>query len=250
MQGDKAALIEVCAVFVAVTALTWLASRADFLPLIRDNLHLLVAALFVVTSIRCVERLPGGLERYGIGLGGVLIPDDEREARGPLGAAIDLLRALLRAVPSLLRELSVAVLVCGLVFPPFVVGFYFWNAPQRPFELLPHSEFAAFLLTQIVVVGLPEEMLFRGYVQGRLEDAWPRKVRFLFAEISLPALLLQAALFAVLHFVVEVHVQRLAVFFPALLFGWLRSLRRGIGAAVFVHAFCNLLSDMLARGWL
>jgi membrane protease YdiL (CAAX protease family) len=250
MQGDKAALIEVSLVFLAVTTLTWLASRADFLPLIRDNLHLLVAALFVFTAIRCAERLPGGLARYGIGLGGVLIPDSEREAPGPLGAAIDLLRALLHAAPSFLRELGVAVLVCGLVFPPFVVAFYFWNAPQRPFELLPHSEFGAFLLTQIVVVGLPEEMLFRGYVQGRLEDIWPRKVRFLFAELSLPALLLQAALFAVLHFVVDVHVPRLAVFFPALLFGWLRSLRRGVGAAVFVHAFCNLLSDMLARGWL
>ena len=250
MQGDKAALIEVCGVFLAVTALTWLASRADFLPLIRDNLHLIVAALFVFTAIRCAERLPGGLARYGIGLGGVLIPDGEREATGPLGAAIDLLRALLRAAPSCLRELGVAVLVCGLVFPPFAAAFFFWNAPQRPFELVLHSEFGSFLLTQIVVVGLPEEMLFRGYIQGRLEDAWPRKVRFLFAELSLPAFLVQAALFAVLHFVVEAHVPRLAVFFPALLFGWLRSLRGGIGAAVFVHAFCNLLSDILTRGWL
>src|SRR5262245_43094853 len=119
MQGHKAPLIEVSGVFLAVTALTWLASRADFLPLIRDNLHLLVAALFVFTAIRCAERLPGGLPRYGLALGGVLIPDSEREAPGLLGAAIDLLRALVRAVPSLLRELGVAVLVCALVFPPF-----------------------------------------------------------------------------------------------------------------------------------
>ncbi|HKU44241.1 MAG TPA: MrtC family glutamic-type intramembrane protease [Polyangiales bacterium] len=250
MQGDRRALSEVCGVFLAVAALTWLLSRADFLPLVRDNLHLLVAALFVFTSIRCSERLPGGLPRYGIALGGLLVPDSERDAPGLLGSVVDLLRALLRAVPACLRELGIAVLVCAVVFPPFVAGFYLWHAPDKSFELIPHSQLPSFVLTQIVVVGLPEEMLFRGYIQGRLEDAWPRKVRFLFAELSLPAWLVQAALFAVLHFLVEVHPARLAVFFPALLFGWLRSLRRGIGAAVFVHAFCNLLSDLLARGWL
>jgi membrane protease YdiL (CAAX protease family) len=166
-----------------------------------------------------------------------------------LGGAIDLARALLRAVPSCLRELAVALAVCAVVFPPFVLGFYFWHAPAQRFVFLPHSQFTSYLLTQIVVVGLPEEMFFRGYMQGRLEDAWPERVRFLGADVSLRALLLQAAFFAVLHFVVEVHAARLAVFFPALLFGWLRSRRGGIGAAVFVHAFCNVLSDFLARGW-
>jgi membrane protease YdiL (CAAX protease family) len=249
-HGNKGALIEVCGVFAVVTLVTWLLSRSDFLPLVRDNLHLLVAALFVFASIRCAERLPGGLPRYGLALGGVLTPDTKREATGLLGGLIDLARALLRAVPSLARELLVALAVCAVVFPPFVAGFYFWHAPPQPFVFLPHSQFASYLLTQIVVVGLPEEMFFRGYLQGRLEDLWPPRVRLLGADISPAALLLQAALFAVLHFVVEVHVARLAVFFPALLFGWIRSLRGGIGAAVFVHAFCNLLSDVLARGWL
>jgi membrane protease YdiL (CAAX protease family) len=249
-QRSRAALLEVSRVFLAVAVVTFLLSRADFVPLVRDNLHLLVAALFVFTAIRCAERQPGGLARYGIALGGVLTPDSEREAHGLLGGAIDLARALLSAVPSCLRELAVAVAVCAVVFPPFVLGFYFWHAPAQRFVFLPHSQFTSYLLTQIVVVGLPEEMFFRGYVQGRLEDVWPAKARMLGADVSLAALLVQAALFAVLHFVVEVHVARLAVFFPALLFGWLRSLRGGIGAAIFVHAFCNVLSDFLARGWL
>jgi hypothetical protein len=33
-------------------------------------------------------------------------------------------------------------------------------------------------------------------------------------------------------------------------FGWLRALRGGIGAAAGFHALCNLLSDVLARSWL
>jgi len=250
MQGNKAALTEVCVVFLAVTATTWLMSRSDFLPLFRDNLHLLVAALFVFTAIRCAERLPGGLPRYRLALGGVLTPDAEREAPGLLGAAIDLGRALLRAVPTMLRELAVALAVCALIFPPFAWAFYLWNSPARPFAFLPHSAFPSYLLTQLVVVALPEEMFFRGYLQGRLEDAFPAKVRLLGADVSPAALLTQAALFGLLHFAVEVHASRLAVFFPALLFGWLASFRGGIGAAIFVHAFCNLLSDFLTRGWL
>lgn len=249
-HGNRAALFEVSRVFVAVTVVVFLLSRADFLPLVRDNLHLLVAGVFVFTAIRCAERLPGGLPRYGIALGGVLTPDAAREAHGLLGGVIDLARALLGALPSLLRELGVALAVCAVVFPPFVAGFYVWHAPGQGFAFLPHSQFTSYLLTQIVVVGLPEEMIFRGYLQGRLEDAWPGRVRLLGADVSLAALLVQAALFAVLHFAVEVHVARLAVFFPALLFGWLRSLRGSIGAAVFVHALCNVLSDFLARGWL
>ncbi len=249
-HGSRAALLEVSRVFLAVAAATFLLSRAGSLPVVRDNLHLLVAALFVFAAIRSAERQPGGLARYGMALGGVLTPDSEREAQGLLGSVIDLARALLRAVPSCLRELAVALAVCAVVFPPFVLGFYFWHAPTQPFAFLPHSQFISYLLTQIVVVGLPEEMFFRGYVQGRLEDAWPKRVRLLGADVSPPAFLVQAVLFAILHFVVEVHVARLAVFFPALLFGWLRSLRGGIGAAIFVHAFCNLLSDFLGRGWL
>lgn len=245
----KTALTEVCVVYSAVTALTWLLSRADSLPSIRDNLHLLVAAIFVFTAIRCAERLPGGLPGYRLGLGGVLTPDAERESTGLAGAVVDLARALLGATPSFVRELVVAIAVCAAVFPPFVVGFYVWNQPVRAFELVPHSAFASYLMTQLVVVALPEEMFFRGYLQGRLEDAFPVKRRLLGADVSPGAMLLQAGFFAVLHFVVEVQPGRLAVFFPALLFGWLANLRGGIGAAVFVHAFCNLLSDVLARGW-
>jgi uncharacterized protein len=131
-----------------------------------------------------------------------------------------------------------------------VLGFYLWHRPSHPFLLLPHSQLVSYVLTQIVVVGLPEEMLFRGYLQGRLEDAYPQRQRLLGAAISWQAWLLQAALFAVLHFVVDLQPARLMVFFPALLFGWLASRRQGLGAAVFVHAACNLLSDLLVRGWL
>ena len=87
-------------------------------------------------------------------------------------------------------------------------------------------------------------------MQGRLSEAFPKTRRLLGAELSLAALLVQAALFGLLHFAVDLQPARLAVFFPALLFGWLRALRGGIGAPAAFHVLCNLLSDVLARSWL
>ena len=59
-----------------------------------------------------------------------------------------------------------------------------------------------------------------------------------------------AFIFAVGHVLTIPHVSRLAVFFPALLFGWLRARTGGIGAGVLFHAMCNLFSAALARGYL
>jgi membrane protease YdiL (CAAX protease family) len=44
-------------------------------------------------------------------------------------------------------------------------------------------------------------------------------------------------------------ITRLAVFFPALLFGWLRARTGGIGASVVFHALCNLYVLSLMRGF-
>jgi membrane protease YdiL (CAAX protease family) len=75
-------------------------------------------------------------------------------------------------------------------------------------------------------------------------------VRLLGVTLSMRAWLLQAALFALIHVTVEPFPARLVVFFPALLFGWVRQKRGGIGAALALHAASNLLGDLLARGWL
>ena len=42
---------------------------------------------------------------------------------------------------------------------------------------------------------------------------------------------------------------RLAVFFPGLLFGWIRAWRGGMGAAMAVHAASNIWSEILLSGW-
>jgi membrane protease YdiL (CAAX protease family) len=182
-------------------------------------------------------------------LAGLLEPAAE-QPRGGLAALAELARALVHALGPALREAGVGLLIAALVFPPFVWGFSLWHAPARPFALALPDEPVGYLASQLVVIALPEEAFFRGYVQSRLAVAFAGRRRLLGVTLSPGALVLQALLFAVIHFAVDLDPQRLAVFFPGLLFGWLRAWRGGIGAAITLHALSNLLADVLARSWL
>jgi hypothetical protein len=147
-----------------------------------------------------------------------------------------------------------------VVFPLFVAGYVLFT---RAFVLLPldwarlftpyvnppvfhfrlPDRFGEWVVDQVFVVALPEEFFYRGFLQTRLRDAWPRG-RVLWGARLGPAFWLTAVLFALGHLAIF-QVWRLAVFFPALLFGWMRE-RSGsvVGAALF-HAASNLLVQTL-----
>lgn len=249
-RSGLGAVPEVLLVFLGITAatvaITWLPS---VLPGLGGYVHLLVGGLFLVVAMKLAQREPGGLARYGIELSGLLSPPDANDRRpaGPLGI-YDLARALRAAAGPALREAGFALGLAALIFPPFVAGFFVYHGPSHPFRWNPPDDLASFALTQLLVVALPEEALFRGYIQTRLGERW--RGRFLGASIDVRALGLQAALFAALHFASIPSPARLAVFFPGLLFGWIRARRGGIGAAMLLHALSNVLAEILERGWL
>ncbi|NVJ23137.1 MULTISPECIES: myxosortase MrtX [Myxococcus] len=111
------------------------------------------------------------------------------------------------------------------------------------FRLRLPPRFGEWVVDQLFVVALPEEFFYRGYLQTRLRDAWPQGRRFLGARLG-PAFWVTAVLFALGHLAIF-QAWRLSVFFPALLFGWMRE-RTGtvVGAALF-HAACNLFIRVL-----
>jgi membrane protease YdiL (CAAX protease family) len=170
---------------------------------------------------------------YGLSLGGLLEParlDAGRLARDAAHAGLW------------------ALLLMALTFPPFVVGYLAYWRPHHVFALrLPASIFDE-LAGQLVVIALPEEAFFRGYLQTSLDRAFPPRWRVLGADLG-PGWLLASAIFAVGHVLTIRHPARLAVFFPALLFGWLRKRTGGVGAGVLFHASCNVLSALLGRGY-
>lgn len=236
----------ISAVYALVCGAVFGVTRLELVPGLGQYVHLVVAAIFLLTAIRLTRNEPS---HYGIALGGLLEPATDERPAGPLGL-FDLGRAIRKALPSAVRELGVATAIAALVFPLFAAAFYGWHQPERDFSLALPPSFVSVALAQLVVVALPEEAFFRGYLQTALTDLDDKRMRLLGVELAPRAWLLQAGLFALLHFLVEPHAARLAVFFPALLFGWTRAWRGGIGAALTLHAMSNLYSEILTRSWL
>ncbi|MFW2389271.1 MAG: myxosortase MrtC [Polyangiales bacterium] len=246
MGGARTPVRQVLWVYVLVCAATFAVTRLEANAVLGQYVQLAVAAIFLLTALRFTRSDPA---HFGVALGGLLEPPTADQAAGPLGL-YDLGRAIRGAFPSALRELGVAIGIAALVFPLFAIGFYWWNQPSADFSLRLPPNLVSFVLAQLVVVALPEEAFFRGYVQTALSDVEKRRAHVLGVGLAPRALLLQALLFAGIHFIVEPHPARLAVFFPALLFGWTRAWRGGIGAALALHAMSNLYSEILARSWL
>lgn len=246
MRAVSAASVlrEIAGVFLALALITWAITHAPT-PLLSEYGHLILAAAFIGAALTLARREHGGAQRFGIDLCGVLDANED-EAPGLAGMA----HTFRRALPRLFSELFVALAIAAVVFPIFVVGFRLWHQPTHPFTWQLPRDPIDFVLSQVLVIALPEEALFRGYFQTRLSDRFATQTRVLGVSISLPALVLQALLFAILHFIVAFDPGRLAVFFPALLFGWMRAFRGGIGAAIWFHALCNVLSEVLTRGYL
>jgi membrane protease YdiL (CAAX protease family) len=147
------------------------------------------------------------------------------------------------------RAVAWALGVFAIVAVPYFVAWRFWWAPKLPFSLVvrPQVE-ASEALGQLLVIAFPEEAFYRGYLQSRLDEAWTPRWRVLGANVG-PGLLVGAGIFALGHLATIPVPARLAVFFPALVFGWLRARTGGIGASVAFHAFCNLYAQALGRGY-
>jgi uncharacterized protein len=170
---------------------------------------------------------------FGLSLGGI----EEREAVPWQAVARSAGRALL-----------FALVVAAIIFPPFVIGFRVYWHVAMPFHFRLPPSIANEVLGQFVIVALPEEAFYRGYLQTALDDTWGTPVTFLGAKLGW-GLVASSAIFAAGHFLTEPNPARLAVFFPALLFGWMRARSGGVGAGATFHMLCNVLSATLARAY-
>jgi membrane protease YdiL (CAAX protease family) len=198
----------------------------------------LVGFLFLAATWALVWRRDDAHVRHaGLALGGLVLPGALRPA-------------------AVVRDAAVACAwAFGMMAVIAVPFFYGWRAWWM--QSLPHLHFALAVkpldaanevLGQLFVIALPEEAFYRGYLQSRLDDQWAPRWRVLGARLG-PGWLVAAAIFAAGHLATVHAPARLAVFFPALLFGWLRARTRGIGASVVFHMLCNVYSQVLGRGY-
>lgn len=105
------------------------------------------------------------------------------------------------------------------------------------------------LLMQVVLVAIPEETFFRGYLLRRFARLWPAAGSERFFHIS-AANLASSAIFALAHFAIGFHPARLAVFFPSLLFGRLAERTGGLAASVTLHVLSNLMMQLVSTQYL
>jgi len=170
---------------------------------------------------------------YGLALGGLLDPEPLSPSR-------------------MLRETAIALAwavgLALLIFPAFWFGYLAWWKPHHAFVPAALPSLGDDVSGQLFVIALPEEAFYRGYLQSELDRAWLPRWRVLGAQLG-PGVIVASVLFALGHILTETHPNRLAVFFPALVFGWLRSRSKGIGAGVFFHAMCNLFAAYLAQSY-
>ncbi|HEX9103497.1 MAG TPA: CPBP family intramembrane glutamic endopeptidase [Polyangia bacterium] len=227
-------LIEVVLVFALATgAASALYNVGQSVGFIHRNLHPMVALVFLLLP-QIVLRRRGNIERYGF-------------TAEPLGLGLIIAAlAILIVLPLFAVGFVVAVRTACAHAPTWVPGSCF--RATHPLWRLP-PDFALQAAAQLVVIALPEELFFRGYVQGRLEDALPPTRTLWGARVGW-AWILGAALFGLGHFLVTFEPQMLSRFFPGLAFGWMFARTRSILASTIFHAACNLIMAVLGSSLL
>lgn len=158
------------------------------------------------------------------------------------------------------EDLRLFLVLSAIVFPLYFGAYWAWaelvpHLPEvlakqiAPFRAVPHfsprlpARFPEWVVDQLFVVALPEEFFYRGFMQQRLRAAWPEGRTVLGVRLG-RAFWVTAALFALGHLAIF-QTWRLAVFFPALLFGWMRERTGTVVGATLFHAACNLYARVL-----
>jgi membrane protease YdiL (CAAX protease family) len=117
-----------------------------------------------------------------------------------------------------------------------IAFFLFVRLPLPPAISLYHGTApltAAMAAHHLLLVALPEEVFFRGYLYDAFEEAGREPV--------LPV----SFLFAIGHFVIAPSPFRLLTFFPALLLGWGRKRSGNVYVPTAVHFLYNLFPSLI-----
>ena len=231
---------------------------------------LLVTWAIAIAGIAAAKALPTSLLGGWLDVAGVaallfvVLPDLRLRRRGEYWEDYGLPPLALRERATWrtwLRGARAGLASCAVVFPAFLLAFVAWRwllphvAPELARALAPYARpapvafripagFPLQVVLQLLVVALPEELFYRGWMQTSWARGAPgRGVRVLGAQLGAGFVWTQL-LFAAGH-LVDPAPWRLATFFPGLWFGWLRARTGSVAAGVVAHALSNLFLKVL-----
>ncbi len=191
-------------------------------------LHALVGVIFILLPMLVLDRRDRPYQRYGIAWG---------------NTPKDIVSAV--AAMAVLFPLVVGATHLGFL----VLGPGMWGLKTvPPWQFAWPAGYPTVAISHLIVVALPEEVFYRGYLMGRLDDIFTGRIRILGTKVgwSLP---IQALLFGVGHVLVDFNPERFMVSFSALAFGWLRANRGTILAPVLLHAASNIFMEVFRAGY-
>ena len=150
------------------------------------------------------------------------------------------------------RSLKIFLVVSLIVFPAFFLCAHFWQTivmGYSKFKLASFPGIGRVIFYQLLLIALPEEFYFRGYVQPAFNAVF--KLRWNVFGVQLGwSWILTAAVFAVAHSIITYQWWHFAIFFPGLLFGWLKERTGALTAPILFHAAANILMNLFARSYI
>lgn len=219
MQSRHRLLIEVLLTTLILVLLCRVLFSLTFIPFIADYYSTIFAVLFLYAPIFLLWR-----------------------ARRP----IDFVE---RTSLQYLKAFGMFAAAALIVFPLFLLAAHVWMKvvyDASTWHLASFPNFWKFAATQLLMVALPEEFFFRGYMQTSFDSVWRRKWRILGADLGW-GWILTAIVFAFAHTLVFFQWWHFSIFFPALIFGYLRARSGGIFASILFHASCNTIMEWIIR---
>jgi len=157
-----------------------------------------------------------------------------------IAAALMLFPILIKADGGFFRSDSSGI-VLGLVVSVVLLAIYtaviFFYSLYSGQHMVINSLPPAFILTQLLMVALPEEVFFRGYLQNKLGN-------------DIKGVIIVSLLFALGHFItlclagghnIAICSQAVLTFFPSLVMGYLYLKTKTLWASIIFHFFANIV---------
>lgn len=157
-----------------------------------------------------------------------------------------------RDLKSFFKSVLIFLLAALIVFPPFLFLAHHWQMlvfGKQAFKAAPFPNLINASLFQLLLIALPEEFFFRGYFQSAIDKVFTARRRFLGVNLGW-GWIITAAVFAFSHTMVSYQWWHFSIFFPALLFGYLRLRTGSITAPILFHAASNVIMDWFSRSYL
>jgi len=214
------ALREPLLVFLVVIVLLGVLARLRFVPFIAENLGALAILPFVYLPAWILWKKRRDFRAYGI------------------------------SWQDFWKHLGAGLLLCLVVLPAFWLGYHLYGTMLcgHDFTLALPEDFLERFVGNVLVIALPEEFLFRGYLQTHTDLRWTGGIKIFGARVGWSAVVV-SALFALLHLATDLAPFKLGVFFPSLLFCWLKARTGSIVPGIVFHGLANVMMNTLEASY-